>query len=344
MKSGRIAGLDLARYLALAGMVLVNFRLALHPAQPGPAWLEWLFTALEGKASATFVVLAGLGLALATRSQAPSAARYWTVRRALFLLPIGLLNLLVFPADIIHYYAFYFLLALPWLQSGKRALCLGILGLFGLSSWALLNFDYSAGWDWATLQYAGLWTINGFFRNTFFNGFHPVLPWLTLLLYGMLLAHLPLQHTHAQWTLAAIGASMAGAAFLLARLGQGSAWSWLLGTSPLPPGPGYLLLGMGSASIVISACLLIARHWPEGAWTWVLPAGRMTLSLYLAHIFMGMGLLEELGALDGTWSLPEASLAACAFLAVATPAAWLWTLWKPQGPAESLMRRLTAQR
>jgi len=344
LKSGRIAGLDLARYLALAGMVLVNFRLALHPVHPGPAWLEWLFAALEGKASATFVVLAGLGLALATRAQAPIAARYWTTRRALFLLPIGLLNMLVFPADIIHYYAFYFLLALPWLQSGKRALCLGILSLAGLSNWALLNFDYGAGWDWTTLQYADLWTANGFFRNTFFNGFHPVLPWLALLLYGMLLAQLPLQHIRTQWALVATGLSMVGAAFLLAWLGQDTHWSWLLGTGPLPPGPGYLLLGMGSASTVISACLLIERHWPNGPWTWMLPAGRMTLSLYLAHIFIGMGLLEEVGALNGTWSLQEAALAACAFLAAATPAAWLWALWKPQGPVESLMRRLTAQR
>ncbi len=56
------------------------------------------------------MVLAGIGLGLSTRKLAWSAAMSHTARRALFLLIVGLLNYLVFPADIIHYYAVYFLL------------------------------------------------------------------------------------------------------------------------------------------------------------------------------------------------------------------------------------------
>src|SRR5256885_13968422 len=86
-------------------MVFVNFKQAMHPALQEPGWLLSFFHFLEGKASATFVVLAGLGLVLATRSLEPATARLWTLRRALFLLVAGGMNLLIFPADIIHYYA-----------------------------------------------------------------------------------------------------------------------------------------------------------------------------------------------------------------------------------------------
>ncbi|UXL27310.1 heparan-alpha-glucosaminide N-acetyltransferase domain-containing protein [Stenotrophomonas maltophilia] len=65
----RLHGLDLARYLALAGMVLVNFRLAMAVPAEGAGWLAGFFHFLEGKASATFVTLAGLGLVLATQRQ-----------------------------------------------------------------------------------------------------------------------------------------------------------------------------------------------------------------------------------------------------------------------------------
>ena len=66
----RLHGLDLARYLALAGMVLVNFRLAMAVEADGGGLLAGFFHLLEGKASATFVTLAGVGLVLATQRQA----------------------------------------------------------------------------------------------------------------------------------------------------------------------------------------------------------------------------------------------------------------------------------
>ncbi|QEI08053.1 DUF418 domain-containing protein [Pigmentiphaga aceris] len=340
--TARLDGLDLARYLALAGMVLVNFRLAMQPATKGPLWLEGLFGFLEGKASATFVVLAGLGVSLATRAQVPVLARIWMLRRALFLLGVGMLNLLIFSADIIHYYAVYFLLAVPLLHA-RLAVLLAAMSAVALTSWlALLYLDYNQGWNWTALLYTDLWTPTGFMRNLLFNGFHPVLPWLALFLFGMLLARLPLQRAGTQWILLVVGLLMAALASMLARWYQPSGLAWLLGTAPLPPGPFYLLMGMGSASFTIGLCLRVASAWPSGRWHFLLPAGRMTLSLYLAHIVIGMGIMEATGALDGSRSLTDAMLAACAFLTLATLAAWAWSLKLKQGPIEMVMRRLTA--
>ena len=62
-KNDRLEGLDLARFLAFVGMVIVNFKIAMG-AETGDGVLNLLTIALEGRAAATFVVLAGIGLGL----------------------------------------------------------------------------------------------------------------------------------------------------------------------------------------------------------------------------------------------------------------------------------------
>lgn len=61
----------------------------------------------------------------------------------------------------------------------------------------------------------------------------------------------------------------------------------------MPPGPAYMLTGAGAACSVIAACLWLARVRPGD---WLEPftaAGRMTLTLYVGHILLGMGTLES---------------------------------------------------
>ncbi len=57
----RIDGLDLARYLALVGMVIVNFSIVMG-ADNDTGWAHAFAQSLSGRAAATFVVLAGIGL------------------------------------------------------------------------------------------------------------------------------------------------------------------------------------------------------------------------------------------------------------------------------------------
>ena len=59
----RLYGLDLARYLAFVGMVIVNFKIAM--GADGTTGLAATFSSLfECSAAATFVVLAGIGFGL----------------------------------------------------------------------------------------------------------------------------------------------------------------------------------------------------------------------------------------------------------------------------------------
>lgn len=336
----RLHGLDLARYLALAGMVLVNFRLALAVPAEGTSWLAGVFRLLEGKASATFVTLAGLGLVLATQRSGWMQASRQTWRRAAFLLALGLLNLTLFPADILHYYAVYFALAVLWLRASPRVLLASIVALAVVSFWALLHWNYSEGWNWQTLEYAGLWNWPGAVRNLLFNGFHPLLPWMCFFLLGMLLARLPLSQPRVQLALLLLGVLLLGAGQGVQCLAQGTPWQAWLGTQPMPPGPVYVLTGAGAACSVIAACLWLTRVHP-GDWLEPLTAaGRMTLTLYVGHILLGMGTLEWLGLLDGTASLPAVLLWALLFLMLATGAAWLWSWRFARGPLEAVMRRI----
>ncbi|WP_426334839.1 hypothetical protein ACN9MH_14815 [Paenibacillus silvae] len=56
----------MARALAVIGMILVNYKLAMDPQAAEPGWLHATTGILEGRASALFVILAGIGVSLMT--------------------------------------------------------------------------------------------------------------------------------------------------------------------------------------------------------------------------------------------------------------------------------------
>jgi hypothetical protein len=214
----RIEGFDLARAPAFLGMVFVNFRVALATEEGSPRWLTWLDTRLDGRASATFVILAGVGLSLLSRRAretgdraALAGVRRTLFRRAAFLFVVGLLYWPIWPADILHYYG-VFLAVGAWLLNTPDQRLLGLAAvlilLFALL--LVLGVDYNSGWDWRTLTYHGFWTPRGFVRNLIFNGFHPVVPWLAFLVLGMWLERRDLMRPEVCKNLVLIGLVVSG--------------------------------------------------------------------------------------------------------------------------------------
>src|SRR4051794_24517828 len=63
----RVVGFDVARALAILGMVVVHFSLVMAADRSGPGWLSVAVGFLDGRAAAVFVVLAGVGITLASR-------------------------------------------------------------------------------------------------------------------------------------------------------------------------------------------------------------------------------------------------------------------------------------
>ncbi|NVJ97955.1 MAG: DUF1624 domain-containing protein [Alphaproteobacteria bacterium] len=345
---GRLVGLDLARFVAFVGMVIVNFSVVMGGGGD-LSFSSAVLGAFEGRAAATFVALAGIGMGL----MGPGQSFVITLKRAAFLLAIGLLNMLIFPADIIHYYAFYFLLGSLFLKAGNVQIGAAIISLvFGFLI-LLMVLDYDAGWNWETLDYSGFWTVEGFIRNLLFNGWHPVVPWLGFFLFGLLLARLPLSAARMQGWMMAVGfLVLLGAQALSDMLVtsaptiDGESLVPLLLTKPVPPGPLYMLAGMGAALLAVGACLRFAALFESSLILRLLCApGRQTLTLYFAHIFVGMGTLQALGLLadqHNEFMSSNTVLAAALLFAVASLLyAILWDRFFRRGPLEALMRRLT---
>ena len=186
----RIIGIDVARAVAVIGMIIVNFKVVL--GQNGESWLKHFAKAFDGKAAATFVVLAGIGIALSTNSALKNQdytklqkARNKIIKRAIFLFIIGLSYIWIWPADILHFYGIYMLVTLFFINRSSKQILTGVACLILLFPTLLFVIDYETGWDFTTLDYLDFWTVEGFFRNLFFNGFHPVVPWTAFMLFGL---------------------------------------------------------------------------------------------------------------------------------------------------------------
>ena len=100
--SSRILGFDLARALALLGMIVVHFGLVASADHSRPAWAAFVLRAFNGRAASTFMVLAGIGLTLRSRRAlaeddplARSEVRKTLIRRGVFLLVVGFMNLMI---------------------------------------------------------------------------------------------------------------------------------------------------------------------------------------------------------------------------------------------------------
>ncbi len=355
----RIIGYDLARALAVFGMVVVNFKIVMGAGDQGPYWLAGLVGLLEGRAAATFVVLAGVGLSLLSRKgridrdlNRLRQDRRTLLKRALFLFVVGALYTPIWPADILHFYGVYITVAAFLLAtSGKR---LGILavGLVAGFVMLLLFFDYDKGWHWATLSYTGLWSPAGLIRHLLFNGFHPVVPWLAFMLLGMILGRQDMRDPDVRRRVLAWGLAAAFLAELASRIlvhlfaagaaaAEREAITAIFGTGPMPPMPLYMIAGAGTACAVIAVSVAVGLRYDRAGWLRpFVVTGQLALTMYVGHVVVGMGLLEAVGRLENQ-SLAFAVGTAFLFCTAGVVFAYLWRLKFKQGPLEALMRSVT---
>ena len=108
----RVLGIDFARALAIIGMIIVNFKMVI--GAEGSGWLLALADSFSGKAAALFVTLAGVGIALMTQRGYESndetlikKGRVKLIKRSILLFVVGLSYIVIWPADILHFYGVY---------------------------------------------------------------------------------------------------------------------------------------------------------------------------------------------------------------------------------------------
>jgi uncharacterized membrane protein YeiB len=356
--AGRILGYDVARSLALLGMIVVHFGLVMAADPTRPAWSAWIMHGLDGRAAATFVVLAGVGLTLRSRRAVAShdprdiaPVRRIVRRRGLFLLAMGFVNLLVWPGDILRVYGVSLIVAAGLVTAPDRRL-LAVAAGFVLGFIALLLVgDYETNWDWSTLTYHGLWTLRGTIRNLFYDGFRSVFPWTGLLIFGIWLGRRDLRDraVNTRLVLAAVAAAIFAELvswccvpyFRAHPHGMnGETIQALFGTDSMPPMPLFLLASGGAAVAVIALCVRAAEAWPTARWVAPLAAmGQMALTWYVLHILLGLGTIIALG-----WAsrepLPAGQACGLLFFSAAVLVSWLWRRRFRNGPLEWVMRRV----
>ncbi|MGH3317249.1 MAG: heparan-alpha-glucosaminide N-acetyltransferase domain-containing protein [Nocardioidaceae bacterium] len=234
----RIVGIDMARALALFGMMATH----LLPDSVDGSTVAWWQQVAGGRAAALFALLAGVSLALITaraastpadpgpdadgtpqpsRRTALRAARAGILARAAFIAVLGLVlgQLDTGIAVILTYYGVLFVLGLPFLGLGWRTLAALAAG------WAVVSpvlshlvrehlperLGPSPSLDFLVQYPFRLVT------ELVFTGYYPTFQWLAYLLAGMAIGRLPLRRIRV-----AVGLTVTGA--VLAFAAWGTAW------------------------------------------------------------------------------------------------------------------------
>jgi uncharacterized protein len=356
----RIDGFDVARALAILGMVVVHFSLVMASDRSGPAWMNVVLGFLDGRAAATFVVLAGIGITLMSQRavashdrEAIANIRRVLVRRGICLLVIGFINLAIWPGDILRVYGVSLLLNARLITASGRRLLVGAFG-YALGFLALvLVLDFDQQWDWSTLTYHDLWTPAGLVRNLFYDGFRSVFPWTGFMLFGMWLGRLNLREPKTNRRVLIVAAATAVVteivswlcvSYLLAHPNgiDADTIKALFGTDSMPALPLFLLASGSTAAALIALCVRVVETYPSSAWWPLIATGQMALTWYFFHIVFGLGTVVALD-LAGSWSLPEAAGCGVAFFAVAVVVSCLWKAKFRHGPLEWAMRRIAGQ-
>ncbi|MBB4686623.1 heparan-alpha-glucosaminide N-acetyltransferase domain-containing protein [Amycolatopsis jiangsuensis] len=224
-RTSRIAGVDVARALAVFGMFAAHIGpavLAVHAG--GPA--EVLGRIGDGHASILFALLAGVSLALLTGGRTPhqgAALRRDRVRiavRAVLLFVLGL-ALTQWGAPIfviLAFYGAYFLIALPFLRLSPRTLALIAAG------WAVAGplVSFLIRRQLPTPDTLGetpsFTTLFGpGFGNLLLDGVYPVVTWMPFVFAGLAVGRLDLRS-------AAVRLRVLGTGLGLAALGIGGSW------------------------------------------------------------------------------------------------------------------------
>lgn len=354
----RIIGIDVARALAVIGMIIVNFKIVF--GGEGSNWVKTFARIFEGKAAATFVVLAGVGLALITKNAIHTnnidklkTAKKRILKRALFLFLIGISYITIWPADILHFYGIYILVVILLLKcSGSFILLAGSM-LILVHPLLMMIWNYETGWNFDTLNYQGFWTIKGFVRNLFYNGFHPVIPWASFMVFGYWLGKQDLQNV--KYVKRLLVYSILGfitiqliSLILISLFSDGSQQmtielTEILGTSPMPPLPIYMFNGIAIAFTTISACILIGGKYENNKIIDALnKTGQLALTFYVAHVVIGMGIVDAINPDKlGQYSVEFSVGYAIVFSLLCILFAIIWLRYKKSGPLEWVFRKLT---
>jgi uncharacterized protein len=324
LSKNRIIGFDLARAYAIFGMFIVNFNTVFgsHTNHEG---LSGFLNLFNGNSSTLFVMLAGMGVALMSNRTEYSE----------------------FYGGYMHIAAFLIFVPKRWYVIGAIA---------AISIWHILFLivPFENGWDFSTLQYTDFWTISGFIRNTFYNGWNPIFPWVAYFLFGMWLGRLNWFEKSVKIKVLVVAEvvylSIEALQYVASQPGFNSDLAFYIKADYIPPTLPFMLSTASFGSALLVIMMWLGEKFGESKIAQALAStGQMTLSHYIVSLTIGMIVLSFLTGKDYTGNITEQEPTSPIFIFLysityflASVAFSVW--WKSKfnnGPFEMLMRKVS---
>jgi len=340
----RVAGIDLARALAIIGMLMVHVGPTNRDDPLGVA-----YALPHGRASVLFMLLAGVGVSLlaASRRAVPGGFTTQLVWRALLLFPLGLALQHVAAGQnvILATYALMFLVAIGLARLGDRAMVVlaAILAVAGPVGFLLGRMHWPGVFNRRAVALDQ--PVGDIVHGLLLSGSYPLIVWIVPFLVGLWIGRRDLRAVAVRIGLAVGGIGVAiGVAAIMAGLhhvfeppGVRIGWQRLLVMDAHSQMPLWLWSATATAVATLGLCLVIADI--AGRWLWPLVAlGQVALTFYVGHLLLLAWWPIPLTSNDPATAAWHALIitAQAAVLAVA----WRWLFrW---GPLESLLQVPTA--
>lgn len=363
--NGRIIGFDLARAYAIFGMYIVNFIFCFGSFRSQTV-LGKFSNLFIGNSTSIFIICAGMGIIFLAKRHVGSIEvekklKLVVLKRSLFLFAIGLLLYNWWPGDILHFYGGYMHIAAIMLFIPKRYYLWA--AVFTLAAYNVLQLfiPITTSWDLQTTKYADFWTPIGFIRNTFYNGWNSIFPWFGYFLLGMYLGRLDWQDKRIWWKVFVIGLCML-TLFKTLRLiisfdfnNPQRNWFYIkywfqIMEDYFPVNVPFFMITAGWAFMVIPICFFLGEKFSETKLIKVLAkTGKMTLSLYVLHMTVGVLILSVITSRTYT-GFPQKGTPvetifilsySIVFFVFSVLISHVWSMKFKNGPLETLMRKIS---
>ncbi len=303
---------------------------------------------------------AGIGVTLMSQSsenksyEQKLAVRYLVLKRSWFLLALGLLLYSWWPGDILHFYGGYMHIAAFILFVPSRYYIRMIVSVLFLYHFLLFLIPVESSWNLETYEYKDFWTPLGFLRNTIYNGWNSILPWLSYFLLGMWLGRFDWTDTVKRKKMLFVALAtlilLKSIRYFIEYKGIFGNVGYFFISEYFPPFLPFLLITISFGIIMIHFCLLIGEKYNNSKIIfWMCNTGRLTLSHYISHLTFGMVLLHLISDRDYTGFLNPNPIDPTSILLYAIgyfifSILWgnLWLNYFKTGPVEMLMRKLTS--
>ncbi|GAA4765811.1 hypothetical protein GCM10025784_11340 [Citricoccus nitrophenolicus] len=339
-RGGRLIGLDVARSMAIIGMIAVNVG-----PRGADGFLGTLYDLPLGRASLLFMLLAGVGTSIMTRSMRPPGGTSMPWRtllwRAALLLVGGLaLQLVGHEASVIlPLYGLLFIACLPLLKAPNwmlAALSTASLVL-GPLIWLAVRRESDA---FQVTEPTLLDRPDEILGGILFTGSYPMVVWAAPFLAGMLLGRLDLRNPALHRRLILWGAVAAVGAYLLSQVlilvlgepGPTVGLDRLVSATAHSQMPLWLVSSSGAALFVLGLCLM-GENFASRYLSVLAATGRLSLTVYVGHL-LALAVIVR----PGPDFLAEGILVTVVLVAAAAAFSWAWIRWFRTGPLEILLR------